>query len=380
VIVLLLSVDHFGDLSQTAVVPQVGATCGVDVGQILPQLQALSRVLLRRSAPLRLAHHHVVLHQIRIVCVEPLIAQHAAHLAVRHVLLLVDVVAQVRHVEVHGRLGIHLGHIAVASHAVHVPSQSGGSTTSTIQLLLTVHHIGVLEIDDAAVLARRDLDLLSPLIVVIALLSLLEDPGISGICAVVSPAGCIWTVRYLSQGDVGVQSLILSMILSRIGVAGVVVVSAAKDRHHVREDLILLVLLRPRLRAILVRNGSAVRLLRVVLPIVRVQSEGTAVRIVIASQIIVVLRLLRRSLVQCRPVVAQPTDLSIQLLILLYFALGLQGWIHVRLHVLLAVTPRLEDLSFVLLGLTGIEGIELAQILGICPRHAEDLVLAEFLA
>ena len=67
VIVLLLSVDHFRDLSQTAVVSQVGATCGVDVGQILPQLQALPRILLRRSAALRLARHHVVLHQIRIV-------------------------------------------------------------------------------------------------------------------------------------------------------------------------------------------------------------------------------------------------------------------------------------------------------------------------
>jgi len=40
----------------------------------------------------------------------------------------------------------------------------------------------------------------------------------------------------------------------------------------------------------------------------------------------------------------------------------------------------LEDLGFVLLGLTGVEGIELAQILGVCPRYAEDLVLAEFLA
>ena len=67
VIVLWLPADHFGDLSQAAVVSQVGAACGVDVGQILPQFQALPRILLRRSAPLRLTHHHVVLHQIRIV-------------------------------------------------------------------------------------------------------------------------------------------------------------------------------------------------------------------------------------------------------------------------------------------------------------------------
>ena len=75
------------------------------------------------------------------------------------------------------------------------------------------------------------------------------------------------------------------------------------------------------------------------------------------GQVVVVLGLLRDPLVEGGAVAAEPTDLPVQLLILLDLVLGLQRRVCIRLDMLLAVAPRLEDLSLILLPLTRIESV-----------------------
>lgn len=163
----------------------------------------------------------------------------------------------------------------------------------------------------------------------------------------------------------------------------ILIVSTAKNGHDLREHLALWVLLGPRLGAVLRRHRPTARLLVVVsAPRARVQAtQGAAIRVMI-SEIIIILCLLGRPLVDRRPVAPETAaDLSIELLVLLDLALCLQGrGVKVRLDVLLAVAPGLEDLGLALLRLATIEGIQLAQVLGVAPWHPDHLILVQLLA
>lgn len=226
-------------------------------------------------------------------------------------------------------------------------------------------------------LARGDLDFLTPLVPATWL------PWLQylAVCAsVISPRSGIRTVGNLAQGDVGVEGLILRVR----HVALIVIIPAGHSRHVLRMDLTfsgLVLAAAPRLRAVLERHRAAARLLRERFAARRVHVERTPLRIMI-RQIVVVEQLLRCSdIVRCLATVAWSCHLIVQLLVLLNLILLLHRRIHIRLDRLLTVASRLEDLRLVRLGLlSSSERIQLARVLGVVARQAQDLILRQLLA
>lgn len=121
-VICLLAGDQLGNLREAAVVSLVRAGA-VDVCQVLSQFEPLAGVLLA-SAP-SLSHGQVVLGHVRVVRVQPLIREHVAHLC--EALLRLNVVTQVRHVEVNRRLRIGLHHVATHRASSQVTKRRGCS-------------------------------------------------------------------------------------------------------------------------------------------------------------------------------------------------------------------------------------------------------------
>lgn len=102
--------------------------------------------------------------------------------------------AEVRHVQIYRSLRVHTQDVATRSAAADVAGQSRCCTSSPTQLLLiVVDEVGVLQIDDATMLARGYLNFLPSLVVVVdAWLPLMRRPRVGG--ALVPPTGGIRAV------------------------------------------------------------------------------------------------------------------------------------------------------------------------------------------
>lgn len=214
-----------------------------------------------------------MLRHIRFVRVKSLIRQHMTHLS--QALLCIHIVTHVRHIEVNRSLRIGLQHIASHGTSTKI-SECWSSSTSSIELLLAIiNHVRVLEVKYATMLPWCDLYLLTSFIPAARLSWLLRCLSVS---AIVTTCRCIRTMWYLTQRNIGVQSLILRICR----IANIVIVSTSCNLgHNLQKHLCFRVRLPSRLRPVLQRHRSTARFLGEHLATRGIHAERTTIGIMI---------------------------------------------------------------------------------------------------
>lgn len=136
----------------------------------------------------------------------------------------------------------------------------------------------------------------------------------------------------------------------------------------------------PGIRAVLEWHRSTASFLREALATCCVHSDGTS-RVVMIRQIVIIEQFLGIPLLSSNDICIGYVYLALKLLILLNFVLLFQGWIHIWLYWLLAITSWLKDLSLVLLLLLLLlcEGVKLAWVLCVVIRKSQHVILWKLL-